>query len=150
LLTSIKDGAAVTLAETERPLFVIQADKSALFDFVRDDTGNGPPATRLGALREADLEPCSVLQMADWLNLGLLLYKLSTGTALARGAEYKGGAIKPAALDDLVLRMLQSNAEARMGFVGLIEFQHHPFFAGVDWSFGSVPKVIVDFALHRL
>jgi hypothetical protein len=140
-----KDGAWFTLAASERPLLIVQADRNAKFEFVRDKSGNGTPSTRFGSLVEADLEPCSPLQMQDWLLLGRVLYEHAAGGGAAprpSASAYRGGLITPPELDDLVLKLLNSNAEERLGGMGLLEFRRHPYFAGFDWASERVPKVM--------
>src|SRR2546421_8749838 len=83
----------------------------------------------------------------DWWTLGVLLYEMLTGLPpfydentnemyrkiLQDPLHFPGPEIVPPAAKDLLTKLLNRNAEQRLGANGAAEIKAHPFFHSIDW-----------------
>ncbi|KAL1296948.1 hypothetical protein AAFC00_004552 [Neodothiora populina] len=83
----------------------------------------------------------------DWWTLGVLLYEMLTGLPpfydentndmyrkiLAEPLHFPGPEIVPPAARDLLTRLLDRDANKRLGVNGAAEIKAHPFFHSIDW-----------------
>lgn len=83
----------------------------------------------------------------DWWTLGVLLYEMLTGLPpfydentndmyrkiLTEPLHFPGQEIVPPAARDLLTRLLDRNAEKRLGAKGAAEIKAHYFFHSIDW-----------------
>lgn len=83
----------------------------------------------------------------DWWTLGVLLYEMLTGLPpfydentndmyrkiLTEPLHFPGQEIVPPAARDLLTKLLDRNAEKRLGAKGAAEIKAHYFFHSIDW-----------------
>lgn len=83
----------------------------------------------------------------DWWTLGVLLYEMLTGLPpfydentndmyrkiLTEPLHFPGPEIVPPAARDLLTRLLDRNADKRLGAKGAAEIKAHYFFHSIDW-----------------
>ncbi|KAK4979445.1 Serine/threonine-protein kinase [Elasticomyces elasticus] len=83
----------------------------------------------------------------DWWTLGVLLYEMLTGLPpfydentndmyrkiLAEPLHFPGPEVVPPAARDLLQRLLDRDANKRLGVNGAAEIKAHPFFHSIDW-----------------
>ena len=90
--------------------------------------------------------------MVDYFSLGCLLFEMIYGKSpftsivlrnthstiikniLAGRYEFHRGIVVSTEVKDLILKLLDRNPRARLGFNGAAEIQNHPFFDNVDWE----------------
>ncbi|KAH8807088.1 serine/threonine protein kinase-like protein [Xylogone sp. PMI_703] len=76
----------------------------------------------------------------DWWTLGILLYKMLTGSSItgeinrvSEPSNLPGLDMLSPSAKDIIIKLLDGNPEQRLGANGASEIKVHPFFHDIDW-----------------